>query len=164
MISRSIINFALFQGVWFMALLLEHNSLIPALVVVALMIYLSKQREQDSWLLLCGLPLALGYEWLASSLNLLAFKVTPFPLWLAVLWAALLLTINTSMQFLQKLPWYIAWGVCALFAPASYYAGMRFEVLNTELVVWQFWLVYGLGWASMFMAIIAINKRFLAAK
>uniref|UniRef100_UPI0025910555 DUF2878 family protein n=1 Tax=uncultured Pseudoalteromonas sp. TaxID=114053 RepID=UPI0025910555 len=75
-----------------------------------------------------------------------------------------LLTINTSMQFLQKLPWYIAWGVCALFAPASYCAGMRFGVLNTELVLWQFWFVYGLGWASMFMTIIAINKRFLAAK
>ncbi|MCQ8880345.1 DUF2878 domain-containing protein [Pseudoalteromonas shioyasakiensis] len=164
MILRSIINFALFQGVWFMALLLEHNSLIPALAVVAVMIFLSTQRRQDIWLILCGLPLALGYEWLASSFNLLAFKESPFPLWLAVLWTALLLTINTSMKFLQKLPWYIGWGVCALFAPASYYAGMRFEVLNTQFAIWQFWLIYGLGWASMFMIIITINKRFLASK
>ncbi len=154
----------LFQGVWFMALFLESNAIIPGLTIVVLMIYLSKQRQQDLCLLLCGLPLALGFEWLASSLNLLSFKVSPFPVWLMILWATLLLTINTSMQFLQTLPWYLAWLVCALCAPASYYAGMRFDVLNTELTICHFWLFYGTGWATMFIAIITINKRFLARK
>jgi hypothetical protein len=164
MTLRSIINFVLFQGVWFMALLLEQQAVIPALGVVGLMIYLSEQRKQDLLLLVCGLPLALGFEWLATSLNLLSFKVYPFPFWLVLLWGALLLTINTSMQFLQKLPWYLGWLVCALFAPGSYYAGARFGVLNIDISLWMFWLCYGISWASMFMALIVINKRYLTSK
>jgi hypothetical protein len=164
MTLRSIINFALFQGVWFMALLLEQKSILPALVCVSLMMYLSLQRRQDAFLLVFALPIALTFEWLATSFNLLSFKVSPFPFWLAVLWAALLLTVNTSMQFLQKLPWYLAWLICAVFAPASYFAGARFGVLNIELPVWQFWIMYGTGWASIFLVIITLNNRMLANK
>ena len=164
MALRSIINFVLFQGVWFSALLLERDAVIPASFIICLMLFLSEQRKQDILLLACGLPIALGYEWLASGFELINYKVSPLPLWLAFLWAALLLTINTSMQFLQKLPWYFSWLVCLAFAPASYYAGIRFGVLSTDLTVVSFWLYYGLGWATMFVCIITFNKRFLAAK
>ena len=104
MALRSIINFVLFQGVWFSALLLERDAVIPASFIICLMLFLSEQRKQDIQLLACGLPIALGYEWLASGFELINYKVSPLPLWLAFLWAALLLTVNTSMQFLQKLP------------------------------------------------------------
>ncbi|WP_405128750.1 DUF2878 domain-containing protein [Pseudoalteromonas sp. PB2-1] len=147
-----------------MALLLEQKSILPALVCVALMMYLSLQRRQDVFLLVFALPIALTFEWLATALNLLSFKEAPFPFWLVVLWSALLLTVNTSMQFLQKLPWYLAWLLCAVFAPASYFAGARFEVLNIELPLWQFWIMYGAGWASMFLAILILNNRMLAKK
>ena len=147
-----------------MALLLEQKSILPALVCVALMMYLSLQRRQDVFLLVFALPIALTFEWLATALNLLSFKEAPFPFWLVVLWSALLLTVNTSMQFLQKLPWYLAWFLCAVFAPASYFAGARFEVLNIELPLWQFWIMYGAGWASMFLAILILNNRMLAKK
>lgn len=147
-----------------MALLLEQKSILPALVCIALMMYLSLQRRQDVFLLVFALPIALTFEWLATALNLLSFKEAPFPFWLVVLWSALLLTVNTSMQFLQKLPWYLAWLLCAVFAPASYFAGARFEVLNIELPLWQFWIMYGAGWASMFLAILILNNRMLAKK
>lgn len=147
-----------------MALLLEQKSILPALVCVALMMYLSLQRRQDVFLLVFALPIALTFEWLATALNLLSFKEAPFPFWLVLLWSAFLLTVNTSMQFLQKLPWYLAWLLCAVFAPASYFAGARFEVLNIELPLWQFWIMYGAGWASMFLAILILNNRMLAKK
>ncbi|XKF03770.1 DUF2878 domain-containing protein (plasmid) [Pseudoalteromonas mariniglutinosa] len=159
MTSRSLINFVLFQGVWFMALFLENTAILPGLTVICLMFYLSKQKQQDAILLSYGLLIALGFEWLATQLQLLSFNILPLPAWLVMLWAALLLTLNTSMDFLTRLPWYFAVLACSVFAPASYLAGARFGVLNIEVPVWQFWSVYGVMWAIMFFVIMLINKR-----
>ena len=96
MILRSITNFVLFQAVWFLSLLLEADSLIFSGLIIVLMFLLSKQKKQDSLLLIKALPLALLLEFIAVKLGLLEFKVYPFPLWLVFLWAALLLSLNTT--------------------------------------------------------------------
>jgi len=155
---RSIINFVLFQGVWFLALLLENKALIPIVGIIILMLFLSQQKKQDMILLLLGLAIALVFEFVMVRFELLGFKVYPFPLWFALLWSALILTINTSMQFLTRLPWYLSIFVCAVFAPASYWAGARFEVITVIQPIWFFWIVYGLLWAVMFNCILATNK------
>ncbi|MBE0457936.1 MAG: DUF2878 domain-containing protein [Pseudoalteromonas prydzensis] len=159
MILHSVINFALFQGVWFMALLLEDSANLAIAAVIVLMLLLSKQRKQDSLLLLLGLSIALGFEYLMVQLNFLGFKSNPYPIWFVLLWSALLLTVNTLMQFLTRLPWYLSVVVCAMFAPASYWAGARFEVITIAQPLWLFWLVYGLSWALMFNCIIFVNKK-----
>ncbi|NMR25593.1 DUF2878 domain-containing protein [Pseudoalteromonas sp. NEC-BIFX-2020_015] len=157
---RSVINFALFQGVWFMALLLETRAIIPILCVIGLMVYLSKQKKQDLILITFGLVIALTYEYLMVLSGMLYFKQSPFPFWLVLLWCALLLTLNTSMQFLNKLPWFFSLLVCAISAPASYWAGARFGVITIAVPLLQFWLVYGVAWSCMFNLIMYLNKRF----
>ena len=142
-----------------MALLLEDTANLPIAAVLVLMLMLSKQRKQDSLLLVFGLMMALSFEYLMVQLDLLVFKSTPYPVWFILLWSALLLTVNTSMQFLTRLPWYLSVVICAVFAPASYWAGARFEVLSIAQPLWLFWLVYGLGWALMFNCIIFVNKK-----
>ena len=103
MILRSVTNFVLFQAVWFLSLLLEARSLLFSGLIIVLMFWLSKQKKQDTLLLIKALPLALLLEFIAVKLGLLEFEVYPFPLWLVFLWAALLLSLNTSMVFLSKL-------------------------------------------------------------
>ncbi|WP_165728005.1 DUF2878 domain-containing protein [Pseudoalteromonas sp. 31A1] len=159
MILRSVTNFVLFQAVWFLSLLLEANSLLFSGLIIVLMFCLSKQKKQDSLLLIKALPLALLLEFIAVKLGLLEFKVYPFPLWLVFLWAALLLSLNTSMVFLSKLKLWQAFLVCMAFAPASYWAGARFEVISLELPLWQFWLVYGALWSTVFTVILFINQK-----
>jgi len=130
MTLHSVINFLLFQGVWFLALLFEGQA-IPAIVcIIALMLYLSKQRKLDVFVLIIGLLIALCFEFIMVQFGLLEFKAAPYPVWFMLLWSALLLTINTSMQFLTRLPWYLSVVVCTIFAPASYWAGARFEVIS----------------------------------
>ncbi|GAA58994.1 hypothetical protein P20652_0853 [Pseudoalteromonas sp. BSi20652] len=46
MILHSVINFVLFQAVWFLSLLLEANSLLFSGLVIVLMFYLSKQKNK----------------------------------------------------------------------------------------------------------------------
>ncbi|KTF16785.1 DUF2878 domain-containing protein [Pseudoalteromonas sp. H105] len=157
MALRSIINFILFQGVWFMALLLENSALLPISCVLFLMLFLSQQKKQDSLLLVCGLFVALVFEFLMVKFGLLGFKSNPFPFWFVLLWSALILTINTSMQFLTRLPWQLSLVVCAVFAPASYWAGARFDVITVMQPLWFFWLIYGVSWAVMFNCILALN-------
>lgn len=156
---HSVINFILFQAVWFSALLLEQNSLLINAVLIGVMFYLSKQKKQDAALVVIGLTVALSFEFLMVHLGLLNFKVMPFPLWFVLLWGALLLCINTSMAFLNSLPSYLAIVICALFAPASYWAGARFEVLIIPLQLWQFWLLYGLAWSLMFNTVMLLNRK-----
>lgn len=123
------------------------------------MFYLSKQRAQDALLVCTGLPLALLTEFIAVKLGLLEFKVYPFPIWLALLWSALLLSLNSSMHFLSKLNFWQIYVVCLLFAPASYWAGARFDVIKLGLALWQFWFVYGLLWSALFTVIVLLNKK-----
>jgi len=159
MTLHSVINFLLFQGVWFLALLFEGQA-IPAIVcIIALMLYLSKQRKLDVFVLIIGLLIALCFEFIMVQFGLLEFKAAPFPVWFMLLWSALLLTINTSMQFLTRLPWYLSVVVCTIFAPASYWAGARFEVISIVNPLWFFWLSYGFAWALMFNVIIFVNKK-----
>jgi len=156
---HSLINFVLFQVVWFMCLLLEQDSLVFSAVVIVLMFYLSAQKKQDALLVLKALPLALLCEFIAVQLGLFEFKVDPFPLWLVFLWIALVLCINTSMSFLTKLKPWQAFCVCLLFAPGSYWAGSRFDVLELGMPLWQFWPLYGALWAATFTLILFINGK-----
>ncbi len=149
----------LFQVVWFMCLLLEQDSLVFSAVVIVLMFYLSAQKKQDALLVLKALPLALLCEFIAVQLGLFEFKVDPFPLWLVFLWIALVLCINTSMSFLTKLKPWQAFCVCLLFAPGSYWAGSRFDVLELGMPLWQFWPLYGALWAATFTLILFINGK-----
>lgn len=149
----------LFQVVWFLCLLLEQHSIIYCAVVIALMLFLSSKKKQDALLLLKCLPLALLCEFIAVKVGLIEFKVDPFPFWLVFLWVALLLCINTSMSFLTTLkPWQV-FIVCLAFAPGSYWAGSRFEVLDLGLPLWQFWPLYGALWAATFTLILFINDK-----
>ncbi len=159
MILRSVINFALFQGVWFMALLFEDNALLPIGIIIGVMFYFSKQIKQDILIVLLGLAISLSFEFLMVQLGWIAFKVYPYPIWFILLWSALLLTINTSMGFLTKLPWFVSVLICTVFAPASYWGGARFDVISIMSPVWHFWLSYGLAWALMFNIILIINKN-----
>ena len=156
---HSLINFVLFQVVWFMCLLLEQDSLVFSALVIVLMFYLSAQKKQDALLVLKALPLALLCEFIAVQLGLFEFKVDPFPLWLVFLWIALVLCINTSMSFLTKLKPWQAFCVCLLFAPGSYWAGSRFDVLELGMPLWQFWPLYGALWAATFTLILFINGK-----
>lgn len=46
-----------------------------------------------------------------------------------------------------------------MFAPGSYWAGARFDVLELGLPLWQFWPLYGALWAATFSVILFINGK-----
>lgn len=142
-----------------MALLFEQGAILPIVFAIGLMLFLSKQLKQDLTILFLGLIIALSFELIMVQLGFLEFKTNPYPFWFVLLWSALLLTINTSMQFLTRLPWYLSIIVCFIFAPASYWAGARFEVITIVKPIWFFWLLYGFSWALMFNCIIFVNKK-----
>lgn len=154
-----LINFLLFQAVWFFCLLLEARSVVFSSIIIVLMFYLSKQKKHDALLVLTMLPLAVIAEAVAVQLGLIAFHSYPIPFWLALLWIALLLCINTSMLFLSKLKLWQVFILSLVFAPASYWAGARFEVLYLTQPILGFWFTYGLLWASVFTVIIFTNAK-----
>ncbi|MBQ4833421.1 DUF2878 domain-containing protein [Pseudoalteromonas sp. MMG010] len=157
--KHSVINFCLFQAVWFTTLLLEEHAIFISCTVILIMFYLSKQKTQDIILLITALPLAIGLELLSVYFNLITFKTSFIPLWLVLLWAALLLCINSSMALVTRIKPPNAFIICMLFAPLSYLGAANFGAFTLSVATWQFYLVYGFLWASVFCCILQINNK-----
>jgi hypothetical protein len=154
-----VINFLLFQAIWFLSLLLETQAVIYNALIIGLMLYLSKQLKHDLLLILFALPIVLLAEYAAISFDLIKFNISPFPVWLVSLWIGLLLCVNTSMTFLLSLKLWQVFLVCMLFAPPSYLAGANFNVLYIQQPLWLFWPVYGALWACAFCCVVFINRQ-----
>lgn len=157
---RLITNIILFQSVWWLAFVFQHQALLPMVGIIALMLYLSDCKKRDA-LLLLTLPLAIFLEWVATQLSLLSFgsESMSVPLWLIALWAALLLTINHSLAFLSRIKPIWCLLACFVLAPPSYLGAARFEVISIDTDVVTFYLAYGLMWALTFTGIILINNK-----
>lgn len=157
---RSVINFVLFQSSWWAAFFLQHQAVVPMLIIVALMLVLSDRRSLD--LRLCAAALlGWGLELGAHALGLLTFNTPWMPLWLAVLWLSLILTINHSLRFINGLTLWQCFALCWLAAPSSYLGAAQFGVLHISVPWWQFYLLYGAMWAATFTLIVVINKRLI---
>lgn len=113
---HSVINFVLFQAVWFLSLLLEGQSIYVTPLVIALMFYLSKQKKHDAILIFKALPLGLLGEYIAVKIGLLEFHSYPFPLWLVFLWASL---VALTMSFASKSRKYLSLNFIG-FSPLLY--------------------------------------------
>ncbi|MCG7544166.1 DUF2878 domain-containing protein [Pseudoalteromonas sp. MM17-2] len=150
-------NFILFQSCWWAAFFWQNDALPMMAALIVMMLALSEKRKQDI-LLLASLPIALLLETSAAQFALLQFEGAWIPWWLVLLWVSLLLTINHSLRFITRLPLWQCFFLCWVCAPFSYLGAARFEVLSTPLPWWQFYLVYGLLWASAFTVIIVINR------
>ncbi|MBQ4810653.1 hypothetical protein A7985_09410 [Pseudoalteromonas luteoviolacea] len=154
-----IINFVLFQSAWFAVFFLKHQSIPVLLLVIGIMAVVSPNKKRDVPFVICGLGIGILVELIATSINVIQYIKDPIPIWLVLLWCALLFSFRESLSKLFTLPIKLRLLLVWLGAPASYYAGQQAGLLNTIEPVWAFWLVYGGLWYCGFEALRYIDKH-----
>ena len=153
---RNIINFGLFQILWFACILgAAHSILWPCILLFlgfAIWQLSPSNRHPGDFrlMLIClatGLIVDSGWVQLGIIQYQAAIPTPEFsPIWILILWMGMALTLNHSLAWLKKRLW-LAAVFAAVASPLSYYAGSS---LGAALVL-QDWftasLVFGLSWA-----------------
>jgi hypothetical protein len=132
--ANNLINLALFQGVWFMAVIgAANNSLWPGLigftVFFAVHYHLSSSAHADFLLAVCAVFIGLAVETVLVQTGLLVYSAgTPhvaiIPVWVLILWANFALIMNGCLSWLHGR--YILAAVLGFMgAPLSYFGGIQ---------------------------------------
>lgn len=131
---RVLVNAALFQILWFAAImgsakLLIWPSILGCLLLVVWQLHPKRKHAGDIKLVGVAIVLGLIIDTLLLQLNLYEFTYPfPFegisPLWIILMWIGFALTVNHSMKWLELHPLLPAL-MGGIFAPLSYLAGLR---------------------------------------
>jgi hypothetical protein len=82
------------------------------------------------------------------------------PFWLMMLWGCFATTLCHSLGFLTKSKW-LQMLVGGLFAPLSYLAGYKFQVVDFGLTMLNTYLMLSVVWAALFILFFYLKDLFV---
>ncbi len=110
-------------------------------------------------LALVGSAIGMGIELIAVKTQLINYQGSELlPLWLWVLWIALVLTINNALSKLLTLKAPILLVVFLVCAPPSYLGAANFDVVSISMPWYIFWPAFGALWSVGFYLIVSVNR------
>ena len=163
---ETVTNAVLFQVLWFAAVIGTGLYDLWPLAVLASGILLFSVIRMPNWradLRLASWLVPVG--WLLDTLwvqsGIMVFDDRPYaPLWIALLWFGVALSVNHSLSLLRDYPLAGALGV-GLFAPFSYLGGAKLGAVvipETAPLV-----LVGMAWALLFLFLLTRARREQAA-
>ncbi|CAM4186218.1 DUF2878 domain-containing protein [Pseudoalteromonas byunsanensis] len=155
-LARLITNFLLFQACWFLAFFYQQQALLLMLVGCFLLFLTLSNRIRQVYLLLLCLPLGIALEAVAIYLGLIIHPHQMLPLWLVLLWIALIFTFDSSLKALLTLPWKLGALILGGLAPLSYIFASNFGVFEIGVPLHQFYPAFGSLWLVCTLFIIII--------
>ncbi|WP_105169577.1 DUF2878 family protein [Pseudoalteromonas sp. T1lg23B] len=155
-LARLITNFILFQACWFLAFFYQGQALVMMLVVCLLLLLTLTNKVRQIYLLLLCLPLGVALELVAVYSGLIIHPHQMLPLWLVVLWGALILTFDSSLKALLTLPWKLGAVILGGLAPLSYVFASNFGVFEIGVPLYRFYPTFGALWLVCTLFIIII--------
>jgi len=150
---NAFLNFVSFQIAWFACILgaatqQEVIAIFLGLVCVIFNLWLSPQPRIDLSLVFKGVLLGIVVDSLLIQLGFISFT-TQFwssvsPIWMWIIWAAMMTTLNASMRWLKP---YLALSALlgALLGGLSYLAGVRLGA-GEFAQPWQSWIAISVVW------------------
>lgn len=155
-----LVNIALYNLVWWIAVLGGNHYAWLAGALLLLHLLISNKRKAD--LIMLGSLLALGLviDGLLVQVGLFSFpqQQWPIPTWLMVIWLALATLPLHSLRWLQnQLP--LAGLLGALGGPLSYWAGVRLEAATFHWAMPPALVTLALVWGLLFPAIMLLARR-----
>ncbi|WP_181389771.1 DUF2878 domain-containing protein [Leucothrix pacifica] len=127
----SIINVVIFQLAWFSAALLKDNAIIVMLLLLVIHMIMTTKRQVDIYTVMLILPIGIASELLLLSTGLLSYQSQLIlPVWMVLLWVHLSLSLNHSLEWMQKIP--VVWQsvLAALAGAGSYAAAANLGAIN----------------------------------
>ncbi|PKG81026.1 hypothetical protein CXF85_19890 [Colwellia sp. 75C3] len=152
-------NLVVFNLAWF-GLVYWGNTFIPfSLLLLSAHLYFIAKVPSELWLILSITVIGIFIDSLFQYSTVFIFaNSNHIPFWLMVLWACFGATICHSLQFLAKSK-VLQLLVGALFAPLSYMAGYKFEVVDFSLSPLITYLILSFIWAWLFVLFFALKDK-----
>jgi len=164
--TSKVINFILFQLVWFACILgaainETHTAVAFSLLIILFHFYLAKDKKNEIKILLIASIIGFLFDGflLKSELVLYtnhgwSYSITP--LWIIVLWMGFAITLNSSLNWLKK-----KIKLSALFGaiggPLAYLAGEKLEAVTLMTPIALIAIV--IGWSLITPLLIYISRR-----
>lgn len=132
---KKLINFIQFQAVWFLCILgaahgYEWQAILLSSLILVWAWFVSEDRHHDQRLVLIAIAIGLVFDTALVWFGVMSFKSeywTNFsPIWMPLVWAALAMTIQSSMSWLAG-RYKTAAILGAISGPFAYWAGIRME-------------------------------------
>ena len=166
--TSKIINFILFQLVWFICILgaainETYTAVAFSLLLILLHFYLVKDRKNELKILLVASIIGFLFDGflLKSELVLYtnhgwSYSITP--LWIIVLWMGFAITLNSSLSWLKKkIKLSAVFG--AIGGPLAYLAGEKLEAVTLMAPITL--IVIAIGWSLITPLLIYISHKIL---
>ena len=164
--TSKIINFVLFQLIWFVCILgaainETHAAVAVSLTIILFHFYLTKDKKNELKIVIIASIIGFLFDGflLKSELVLYAnhgwsYSITP--LWIIILWMGFAITINSSLSWLKKkLNLSILFG--AIGGPLAYLAGEKLGAVT--LLTSDTLLVIATGWAIITPLLILVSNK-----
>jgi hypothetical protein len=151
-----IINLVLFQASWFCAAFFTQyaNQVMPLLLIVHFL--LSPTRLRDFRLLIL-LPIGILADKFQMEIGMFGAGEGIFPLWLLLLWAMFILSLNHSLAWLQGRSITFLAIVGAFGGTSSYWAGIQAGVIEPLMPMTMVLFCLVLVWA--FVLPLLVNAK-----
>ena len=130
---KKLINFIQFQAIWFLCILgaahgYEWQAILLSSLILLWAWFVSEDRQHDQQLVMIAIAIGIVADTSLIWLGVMSFKsefwVSFTPIWMPFTWAALAMTIQSSMSWLLgRLK--IAAVLGAISGPFAYWAGIR---------------------------------------
>jgi hypothetical protein len=164
--TYKIINFLLFQLIWFVCILgaainETHAALALSMLLISLHFYLNKNKKNELKILLTASIIGFLFDGVLLKAGLVTYanpgwSYSLTPLWIVVLWMGFAITLNSSLNWLKtKLNLSVLFG--AIGGPLAYIAGEKLGAVT--LMTPNTIIVISIGWSIITPLLIYISKK-----
>ncbi|MFZ1385947.1 MAG: DUF2878 domain-containing protein [Thiolinea sp.] len=143
-----LIDFALFQAIWWVAALWGNAALVWLVLLLGVHLLVLHQHIKRDLLAMCLIaPVGWGID---LSLQALGFwdLHSQLPFWLLVIWAGFVLSLFYSLAWLQKLKSIYQALIGGFAGSLSYFGGAKlgalsfnYSVFSSFLLIWVIWFI-----------------------
>jgi hypothetical protein len=138
----TLINALLFQATWFGCVLGGSEQPVWGLAGLGAMLLFASRRSHirmDLTLLIFLVPVGWLLESLWIDQGILVYEPNRPPLWIPMLWAAVALTVNHSLERFKQYPMMGA-ALAAVAAPLCYLSGSQLGAVTTPVPLSLIWI------------------------
>ncbi len=125
-----LINFVLFQAIWLIAILYQQAGAAICLLLLLLHFLLSPTPWLDFRTTACGILFGILLDYSLMLSGMYQFADGRFPLWLACIWIAFVLSLRHSLAWLAPRPWFVQALIGAIGGTLSYASGARLGAVS----------------------------------
>ncbi|MFO7576664.1 MAG: DUF2878 domain-containing protein [Pelovirga sp.] len=159
-----LLNIAIYQLVWFIAVLGGEGLVWLGLLVLTAHFFLSPRPQSDLLLALVVLLIGVLVDGLLRQIGVFVFVEDRFPLpfWLMLIWVALATLLTHSLRWLAPRPWLaVVCGACG--GPLAYVAGVRLGVAAFGVSTPAAIVLLAVVWGALVPLLLHLGGRLVVA-